>query len=142
MSWKVKTLRGRDFVEKYEGSDVYDRIDYLSPNLVYGWDWEETILYIEVKNKLVAAAGLQENPNDPEMLWMKFISVDSEFRNMGMATSLFPAVVAFAENKGYKKLKISSYEPDGKKFLKPVIDRYIGNTLVEIIPPYNDNDDW
>lgn len=85
---------------------------------------DEFHISCEIDEKIIGLVGLQQNPNSGQenMIWIKFCSVDPDFRNKGIATSLMQRATKWAL-KNEKLLKPSSYTDDGEKYLSRIVDR-------------------
>ena len=73
-------------------------------------------------NKIVGISELQRNPDNPRIFWVKFISIDPEYQGQGYASKLAEEIFRFAKQNGYT-LEGSSYNEEGYKKLKPVLNR-------------------
>lgn len=98
--------------------DVFQRIKYLHTSEYH----RETHLVILYGKKIVAMAGLQINPYNTNMLWIKHISVDENYRQNGLATQLIKGCFEYAQTHNLI-LKNSSYSEMGEQYIHKIFDR-------------------
>ena len=82
---------------------------------------------------IVGMAMLEEDPNDPTTLWGSFLSVDMAYQGRGFSKIIMSEAAVFATNRGYGKLQLSRYSPDGELMLKPKIAEYAAQLAFELI---------
>ena len=95
------------------------RITYLMPEEVRR---EFYIVALLNDTVLVGAAGLQISPYDEKELWIKFISVDPDYREQGIGRTLSVMTVDYAHQHDLK-FGNSSYTDLGAERLKPIMDK-------------------
>ncbi|MFB6096378.1 MAG: GNAT family N-acetyltransferase [Haloferacaceae archaeon] len=62
-------------------------------------------------DSVVAAAAFNEDRTDPGVLWIRYVTVSSERRGEGIGPRLVAFVVAHAERRGYRRLRIAVNNP-------------------------------
>jgi predicted GNAT family acetyltransferase len=125
-NYKVEFMaHGGEFYSKYysrelynKNHDMFDRIKYMNPRELE----KESVYYITDDDKVIAAANIQQSPSEPEVMWLKFVSVDNAYRQQGLATKLLNRIFEDFQNNG-KILHLSSYTKMGEAYLKPLITR-------------------
>lgn len=100
-----------------ENEDLTKRIRYLNDREAY----HEMMLVHRDGRKVVAMAGLQEAPNEKNVLWIKFISVDPAYQGKGYGKKLAHDVFEYAARKRMR-LRASSYTETGAERLKKHLD--------------------
>jgi GNAT superfamily N-acetyltransferase len=88
-----------------------DRIKY-----VYPLDKNEHLVVLN-GDHIIAMAGVETNPYDHEQLWIKYVSVDPEYRGQGLGRFLLEKVFQYAVAHG-QKVKNSSFTELGAERLK------------------------
>lgn len=111
-----------EFYQEVSRVGLRDRIKYLSQSSHR--QTQETNAVFRIDGYIVGVAGLWPNPNDPNVLWLPFLSVDPEFKHMGIGTMLAHTVADYAVSQG-KILQLSSYTLEGRMYLKRVFLRLI-----------------
>lgn len=110
----------RFFIEaKRSNRDTLARIKYLHIDEMF----RETHFVCHTdKDRIIGDLAIQQSPCEMGVLWLKHVSVDSSYRNLGIAKRLIEACVfhVWCEN---QVLEISRYSEDGTLFLKPLFDR-------------------
>jgi GNAT superfamily N-acetyltransferase len=82
---------------------------------------------------VVGLSEIEKNPDEEDIFWIKYISVDPEFRGEGYATKTAQEIFNFAKKYDYI-LQASSYStPEGLQQLKPLLKRLAEETGVELI---------
>lgn len=117
-------------VEIMSGQEMYDAlssdINADMPTRLKYYDPKEGLqeLHFVIKdgNKIVADAGVQENPYNDKQLWSKHFTVDPNYRNIGLATKLVDAVFDYASTHNYDLVR-SIASLMGEKYLANVIDQ-------------------
>lgn len=77
---------------------------------------------IEVNKQVIALSELEENPYQQKSFWIKFVSVDPRYQNLGYASKLAEEIVRFAKKKDFS-LESSSRSEEGYLKLKSLFDR-------------------
>jgi ribosomal protein S18 acetylase RimI-like enzyme len=117
-------LTGKQLYQLYRDGrpnrDMFDRIKYLMVSEMM----DETHFVIFDGKKVVADAGLQVSPYDSGEMWVKFISVDPKYRNMGLARRLVERIFPYIEERGLS-FEVSSYSEMGELYLKPFLENYL-----------------
>ncbi len=135
---RFKMLKGSDFyydiLSAPENEDIRTRLKYLSN----GWRdmSDETVFTALVGEKVVGASGIQVAPSEENVIWVKFVSVDPEYRGKGYAIQLIKNVFQFAKSKGYR-VRASSYSDLGRLKLKSAFEQF----AKEYDVPFKDGDD-
>lgn len=82
--------------------DVFKRIHYLDAA-----EYRHELSFVLLdNNKIIACAVLQKNPfSRRNIYWIKYISVDVKYRNMGCAKKLIIAIFEFAKRLKYIVIK-------------------------------------
>ncbi|MDD4803633.1 MAG: GNAT family N-acetyltransferase [Candidatus Pacebacteria bacterium] len=93
-------------------------------------------LIVELGDLIVGISELEQDPNDPNNFWIKFISVDQEYQSNRYASLLVEKIFEFAKQNNYS-LELSFYSKQGLEKLKKVIDRKIEETGVKIVNRHN-----
>lgn len=106
-----------DFVDKDETARA--RLKYLSS----GWrDITSEIDLTAIKNKkAIGVAGIRHSPEEKNVIWMMFLSVDPEFRGQGVAKKLAEMVFEYAKAHN-QRIRLSSYTEMGEAYLRKVFD--------------------
>jgi len=82
---------------------------------------------------VVGISEMEKSPNEENIFWIKYISVDSQFRDKGYATKVAQEIFKFAKENGCI-LKASSYStPEGLSQIRPLLSRMAENSGVELI---------
>ncbi|MCB9809343.1 GNAT family N-acetyltransferase [Candidatus Nomurabacteria bacterium] len=99
-------------------------------------DGYEEKYFPAVKNPngvIVGISEIEKSPYDENIFWIKYISVDPEFREKGYASMIAHEIFSFAQKKNLT-LEASSYSSDeGFNKLKPLLNRLADETGVEFI---------
>lgn len=123
----VSEMTGGDMYERFyrrylpKSEDLFDRIRYLHSSEMFR---EYHFVCHTMDDYVVGDLGLQQSPYKAEedVLWLKHVSVDTNYRQRGIATRLLEASIRHA-HEARKVLQLSSYSEDGKLYLKPLIAR-------------------
>lgn len=109
---------------------IFEAIKYLDVREMIR---ETHIVCFTDRNLLVGDLALQQSPDDPRVLWLKHVSVDVRFRNMGIAGRLLDECVDHIRSVG-QRLDLSTYSEMGELYLAPLIERArISHPDVEIV---------
>jgi GNAT superfamily N-acetyltransferase len=131
---KMKIMQGSDLLQflsnhEDENKNWYDRLHYVIPSEMR----DETHIVHMDGNLVVSSLGLQINPYDTDILWVKHVTVDEDYRNRGLAKELYQAAIDYAREHS-QSLQRSSPSKMGKKYLsKTVNDLKQKNPDVKII---------
>lgn len=87
---------------------------------------------IMIDDTIVGLAELEQDPNDQNNFWIKFVSVDPQFQNRGYATQLIKKIFEFAKERGCS-LEPSFYSDEGNVKLKKVLERTQRETGVKFV---------
>ncbi len=87
---------------------------------------------IEVDNLIVGLSELEQDPNDENNFWIKFISIDPKYQGKRLSSKLIEEIFKFAKENNYS-LQPSFYSEQGLEKIKKVIDRNAEQTGVRII---------
>lgn len=98
--------------------DVCKNIKYLCPQ-----DRMEDYLVVERDGKIVGVLGYQKSPYEPDMVWLKFISVHPKYRNQRIAKLLMDSLFKFLLEEGYR-LQPSIFSEDGEQYIKKYIEQF------------------
>lgn len=125
----VHEMSGMDFFWKYYNNgvgsnpDIFDRIKYL---LSRGLQKEDVLFCLDGK-KVIGVLGIQKSPYEKNTMWLKYVSVDEQYRNQGIAKSLLEKLYQKATKEGFT-IKRSTPTEMGKKYLtnihKKLQDKY------------------
>ena len=100
-----------------------DKLPILRKDIKYlttcDMKWKETTIVKFNNDNIIGCAGLFVNPDNLDEVWMTFLSVHSQHRNKGVAKELAAATVNWAKENN-KKLLVSSFTEDGRKWLYPI----------------------
>jgi GNAT superfamily N-acetyltransferase len=107
--------------DKEGGAFRYFLLENVIGNIL-NEDSEYVFPVIMEGDKIVGISELQRNPDNHRIFWIKFISIDPEYQGQGNASKLAEEIFSFAKQGGYI-LEGSSYNEDGYKKLKPVLNR-------------------
>ncbi len=114
---KAIDLHTGDDLDELSGfHDIYARIKYLSSNEIHG----ETLVAALDGPKLVGAVGLQVNPYNEDEIWLKYISVDEDYKRQGIARELYFKAADYVDGLG-KKIERSSATEDGRMYLGKIV---------------------
>jgi ribosomal protein S18 acetylase RimI-like enzyme len=144
----VRTISAEDLIERiYKGNSTPqdERFLPLDQGGVFRYFWISDLngigrtegkffSVVEVGEKIVGLAELEQQTDNPQNLWIQFISVDPEFQDQGYASKLMEEVFRFAKENN-KSLETSLYSKDGYLKLKPKMKELaekFGVQLVEI----------
>jgi ribosomal protein S18 acetylase RimI-like enzyme len=109
---------------------IFETIKYLDVREMIR---ETHIVCFTDKNRLVGDLALEQSNDDPGALWLKHVSVDERFRNIGIARRLVDECVGHMRSVG-QRLDVSTYSEMGELYLAPLIKRAIGqNPDIEIV---------
>ena len=117
----VELLSGKEMYDELSSSinaDMQTRLKYYNSREGIN----ELHFVVRAGEKIVAIAGIQENPYNPKQLWSKHFSVDAEYRNLGLASKLIDSVFEYALKNHYVLVRSSSSEM-GTEYLKHVIEK-------------------
>jgi len=113
-------MAARFYRDAYEfNCDLFERIRYLHSGEMRQED--HFVAFAENK-RVVGDLALQQSPYDSQILWLKHVSVDEEYRNQGIAGRLLRRCMDHLEQTG-KKMKLSSFSDDGERYLRHVLQR-------------------
>lgn len=87
---------------------------------------------VEVGTKIVGLAELEKSPFQDKTFWLKLLSIDPEYQNMGYTHKLAEEMVKFVKGKNFT-LETSSYNEKGFEKLKGLLKRLAEKYLVEFI---------
>lgn len=106
--------------ERYHLGDLVSRLHYFSSA---EFEKEDHIVALD-GDKIVGIVGLQMSPYEDDLLWFKHVSVDPDYRHMGIGTELTTRAVQYAQQHNYE-LKFSDFENEGIYLLvKQLSNRY------------------
>jgi len=77
---------------------------------------------VKFQDTIVGLSELERRPDETNVYWMTFLSIDPEYRGRGCASRLEEEVFKFAKEKGFA-IESSGYSPEGWKKLKPLQNR-------------------
>ena len=120
MTFTLEIIDGPTFYQEVYDNELRDKIKYLSHGSFHVG--QEINIVCRSGRQVAGVAGLWPNPYDSRIVWMPFLTVVEEFRNQKVATMLARAVAEYVVGKG-QSLGVSSYTPDGLKYLAKVFDR-------------------
>ncbi|MBO9428670.1 GNAT family N-acetyltransferase [Sulfitobacter sp. R18_1] len=119
---EVKRQENIPYGEPGMGSDdpefIQDRIKYLYMDYLRN----ETLVVARDEGRIVGAIGLQKNPYDGSVYWLKYVSVEEAYKNQGIASSMYEEAIKFVQNEGCQ-IERSSSSPDGRVYLTNVVSR-------------------
>lgn len=120
---EVSTMSGSDFYDEVHRTQIRERLKYLSSS----WNdiRHETDLVARVDGRIVGAAGLQVSPDESRVLWLVFVSVAEDFRELGIGSMLAKAAFEYARG-AQCRIRASSYTEMGAERLKKVFERLAG----------------
>ncbi len=116
------------------GIETIDWLDDFAPHLwlehedapimylMRGEAFHETHISLVLGDEVVAMGGVQNDPHDPQNLWIKFISVDPEFQGRGYASRVLKEVFRYAASIG-RKVAPGGFTEQGQQ-LWPLHARY------------------
>lgn len=90
---------------------------------------------VETGGTIVGLAELEQDPNDSNNFWIKFVSVDPQFQGNGYASALIRKIFDFAKENNYS-LEPSFYSEEGEKKLKEVMKKTERETGVKVVRRY------
>jgi GNAT superfamily N-acetyltransferase len=108
--------------------DLPDRLKYFSfsglvhDNMSLYAKYDTYYFIVEIENKIIGSARLQQNPYDKNMFWLTHLTIDEEYRNQGYASKLANEIFKFVKQNDYV-LKGSMYSDIGYEKLKPLFNR-------------------
>lgn len=105
-------------VDHGDFTDLKKRIKYFDINE----GEKETHFCVLDGSKIIGIGGVQVNPYDKDMLWIKHISVDPKYRNKGVAKAIMSKIFSYADHHD-KKIKHSSRSDMGKLYLEREAER-------------------
>jgi ribosomal protein S18 acetylase RimI-like enzyme len=111
--------------------NIADLINPLNPS-----NEKKLFPIIEQDGKIIGISELEPKPNEPNVAWLKFISVDPAYRGQGFASKLAESVFRYAKENGLS-LESSSYSPEGFQKLKALLNRYAQEYDVNFIDTEN-----
>lgn len=103
------------------------------------YDFEHDINIVALNNKQITGIIMLEwmmNTIGTDILWNyknRFIEVNKNYRSLGIATNLLKTLEQLPEIQG-KIIQFGDYEPDGMKFIKPIIPKIFSNNNYYIMP--------
>lgn len=103
----------------HPSENPFKRIKYLDVARIKS---ERHFICCTLAGRLIASLAIQPSPLNPKAILVNHISVDQDFRNLGIATLLIDNCLSYAAEAS-KSLEFSSFSDEGKMFLKPVIRR-------------------
>jgi GNAT superfamily N-acetyltransferase len=95
--------------------DVLTRIKYLHIDEMFR---ETHFVCHTKKDRIVGDLAIQQSPTEMEVTWLKHVSVDPSYRNLGIAKRLISNCIFHVRGEN-KVLEVSRYSEDGTRFLKP-----------------------
>jgi GNAT superfamily N-acetyltransferase len=113
----------RHFCQDYRpvNRKIFETIKYLDVREMIR---ETHIVCFTDRNRLVGDLALEQSSDDPGALWLKHVSVDERFRNIGIARRLVDECISHIRSVG-KRLDVSTYSDIGELYLAPLIERAI-----------------
>jgi GNAT superfamily N-acetyltransferase len=90
----------------------------------------------EGKKLLGLACFVESSSRIPGALGLGYLSVHPQERNRGVATKLAQALFQLAQSEG-KAIANTHYEPDGEKWLRPVMTRIAAQTTGVVLHERN-----
>ena len=87
---------------------------------------------VKIDDKIVGLSELEKNPNQENIFWIKFISIDPEYQGQGYASKLSEEIFRFAKKNGLT-LEASIYNSEGYKKIKPILNRFASEFSVNFI---------
>ncbi len=143
---KVEIISSKDLIEKIYQDDSIVRDERFLPfndgGVFKYFDVGDLINKISKSNRLypvveldgliVGISELEQDPDNSNNFWIKFISVDPLYQGKGYATLLIEKIFEFAKQNNYS-LELSFYSKQGLEKLKKVIERKIEETDIKII---------
>lgn len=147
---KVEIISSQGLIERiYQGDSIPKDERFLSfekggvfkyfdiEDLIYMFN-KSNKLYpvIELNNLIVGISELEQDPNDSNNFWIKFVSIDPRYQDNGYASLLIEKIFDFAKQNNYS-LEPSFYSKQGLEKLKNVVDRKIEETGVKIVNRHN-----
>jgi hypothetical protein len=122
------------------GNDQHlKKVKYMYPRDGIGWNSKPnqfTRYFIFSKNGLIVAAGtVQQSPHEGQenIVWVTQISVSPDYKNQGLATVIVDYILKFCK-KMKKEIHLSSWEPEGRAYLRKVfvkLNQKYGLKIVE-----------
>jgi GNAT superfamily N-acetyltransferase len=91
---------------------------------------------VKLNDLIVGISELEQDPDDSNNFWIKFISVDPQYQGNRYASLLIEKIFEFAKENNYS-LELSFYSPQGLEKLKKVIERKKEETGVKIVNRHN-----
>lgn len=125
---EIERYKVREFYDSLGGEKIIElqkRIEFF----YFKYAMEQHHIVARMDGRIAGVAGLQQNPYNKEVdeVWIKFLSIDSDYLGRGLSQILLTDTVNWARENGYQ-LKPSSYADDGEKYLSHIIeeicDRY------------------
>jgi GNAT superfamily N-acetyltransferase len=116
----LKVMTGRELALAIQNTDpnVYNEMKYIGVSRRR----DETHLTLWIGELLVADLELQENPHNPNQLWLMHVSTRKGYTQQGFASSLLNHAFSLAK-KEKKDISLSSYSDEGSAYLPSVIKR-------------------
>lgn len=84
---------------------------------------------LEVNGLVVGVAELEDKSGHEDITWIKFLTIDPEFKGKGYGTKLAEAVFKYAKD-SQRSLETSSYSQEGYARLKHIFNRLAEETGV------------
>ncbi|MEI6400347.1 MAG: GNAT family N-acetyltransferase [bacterium] len=90
---------------------------------------------VETEGVIAGLAELEQDPNDSNNFWIKFVSIDPKFQGKGYASTLISKIFDFAKENNYS-LEPSFYSEEGENKLKEVMEKTERETGVKVVRKY------
>lgn len=112
--FRVVVMAGRQtaaYIDDHD-PDLWEnrRIRYLIHNEAV----KEFHVVVFSGEKIVAMGGMQDNPNDPRHLWIKFVSVDPEYQGRGLGRMVLREIFRYAAEHE-QKVAPGSFTEEGER---------------------------
>ena len=109
--------------------NIQDEIKYFIP--IY---MDSHIHFISMDNqKIVGILALQKNlSSDGESLHLEYISVNSNYRNQGIATDLITMAIEYCAKNSFN-LKVGNYSDDGVSYIRQVLSDLTNKYGIKLI---------
>jgi ribosomal protein S18 acetylase RimI-like enzyme len=119
-SFKFEVIRLKDLVKNYfniavnaELFNEESRLDLLKSSI----SGDDIILSVFDNDKIIAVCALEIFEHDINFFYMKYITVDKDYRNKGIGSFLMEEKFKYAQDKN-KGIVSSPFTKDGLKYLK------------------------
>jgi predicted N-acetyltransferase YhbS len=129
------SLRGEDMYRRYlqefrpANRKIFENIRYLDVQEMFR---EHHIICITKTHRVVGDLALEQASDEPGILWLKHVSVDERYRQIGIGRQLVDLCIDHIKT-NQKGLSVSTYSELGDLYLRHLFTRAAQNNAALVI---------